>query len=298
MDKIIPLIIIVETVILISLVVWIVVREKTAPKIGNKKIEDLLREQDRSSKLLVRRDMELTRANEKLKALDMQKSEFISIIAHQMRTPLSAIKWTLSMLLKSELGSLTVDQQSFLVKAEDNNAYMIALVEDMLFADKLESGKSELNKSDFYLGDVIEAALHDAMPKATQKNIKTNYEPCSRSACTIVADKEKIRSVVQNLIDNAIAYTPAEGVVSVSAEEHEGEVLFQVRDSGIGIPKDKQPFIFNKFFRAPNATRLEANGSGLGLFIVKRIIEAHGGKVGFDSEEGKGTTFHVRIPKK
>ncbi|MEN9647696.1 MAG: hypothetical protein RLY57_500 [Candidatus Parcubacteria bacterium] len=260
-----------------------------------KKLMETVKEQDRSAKMLVRRDIELTRANEKLMGLDTQKSEFMSIIAHQMRTPLSAIKWTMNMMLKNELGPLSIDQMNFLKKADESNEHMIALVEDMLLADRLETGRTDINLVDTNLDIIISDVLHDLTLKIQTKNIQIHRTACDPVVCTVKADKEKIRAVIQNLIENAVKYTMKDGSVTIQVYDREGFVYTSIKDSGIGIPKDQQAYIFGKFYRARNAARIEANGSGLGLFIAKNIIERHGGTISCDSEEGKGTTFTFSI---
>lgn len=261
------------------------------------KLLEILKEQDRSAKLLIRRDLELSRANEKLRALDTQKSEFISVVAHQMRTPLSAMKWTLTMLLKGDLGGLSLDQQTFIGKAEESNDHMISLVEDMLLADKLDTGRSEMVKAPVVIGEIIEQVLHDMEPKYKTKNIKVHYSGCDKEVCEVLADREKIRAVVQNLLENAGRYTPDKGSITIQVYAERDRLYVSVTDSGIGIPKDQQAYIFTKFYRARNASKMEANGSGLGLFIAKSIIVKHGGEMEFDSDEEKGTTFRFWVPK-
>lgn len=261
------------------------------------KLLELVQEQDRSAKLLIRRDLELTRANEKLRALDTQKSEFISVVAHQMRTPLSAMKWTLTMLLKGDLGGLSLDQQTFIGKAEESNDHMITLVEDMLLADKLDTGRSEMIKAPVSMGEIVEQVLHDVEPKYKSKRIKVHYSGCDREVCEVTADKEKIRAVIQNLLENAGRYTPDNGSVTIQVYAERDRLYVSISDSGIGIPKDQQAYIFTKFYRARNASKMEANGSGLGLFIAKSIIEKHGGEMTFESDEERGTTFKFWIPK-
>jgi signal transduction histidine kinase len=262
-----------------------------------KKLRIVVDQQDRSAKMLIRRDIELTRANEKLRSLDTQKSEFMSIIAHQMRTPLSAIKWTINMLIKNELGPLTLDQMNFLKKAEESNEHMISLVEDMLLADRLESGRSELTLVDCNLDGIVDDVLHDLTARIQSKSIIVHRTQCDPSVCTVKADKEKMRAVIQNLLENAMKYTPQGGSVIIQMYDRDGYIYMSVKDSGIGIPKDQQAYVFTKFYRARNAARVEANGSGLGLFISKNIIEKHGGTITCESEEGKGTTFTFSIKK-
>ncbi len=261
------------------------------------KLTGLIKEQDESSKLLIKRDLELMKANDKLRMIDNQKSEFISIIAHQMRTPLSAMKWMLLMLLKKELGPLNLDQEEFLRRGEESNNHLISLVEGMLLADKLDNGRNDLMKVAVNIGELIDDVTYEVKPAADLKKINLHYAGCSGDICNTFADKEKIRGVIQNLLENAVKYTPDNGSITIQVYEEHNNVNVSVRDTGIGIPKDQQAYIFSKFYRARNASKEVANGSGLGLFIVKSIIEKHGGTVGFESEEGKGSVFTFSLPK-
>jgi signal transduction histidine kinase len=269
----------------------------TSFAVQTQKLTNLVGEQDHSAKMLIRRDIELTRANEKLTNLDTQKSEFMSIIAHQMRTPLSAIKWTLNMMVKNELGPLTVDQVNFLKKADESNEHMIGLVEDMLLADRLETGRSDINLTETNLDEIISDVLYDLTSKIKLHDTQVHRTQCDPAVCTVKADKEKMRAVIQNLLENAVKYTTQGGSVTVQVYDKDEYIYVSVKDSGIGIPKDQQAYIFGKFYRARNAARVEANGSGLGLFIAKNIIERHGGTITCSSEEGKGTTFTFSIKK-
>ncbi len=258
------------------------------------KFNDLLTEQERSSRLLVRRDIELSRVNELLRELDKRKSEFVSIVAHQLRTPLSGIKWTLSMVLKEEMGKITPDQKSFLQKTFDSNERMISLIEDMLYADRLESGKNPLLYENGDITLITDEVLLDLYPKIQGKNLKITFS--KRDVVpNIKIDKEKIRAVVQNVLENAVKYSKVASDIIVSITKEAGEIVLSVKDSGIGIPKDQQKYLFTKFFRAKNAMKTETEGTGLGLFIVKNIIDKHGGRMWCESEEGIGTTFFVAL---
>jgi len=259
----------------------------------NEKIKRLMEGQETSARLLIRRDLELTRANEQLRELDQRKSEFISVVAHQLRTPLSGIKWTLNMLLNGDLGKLNPEQKTFLMKGYESNQRMITLVEDMLNADRVNSGKYSYNLSLIQITDLIDNTLYDLVPLANKKNIKINYLHSPVEVPKVIIDPEKMRQVIQNLVENAIKYTPKNGEINITVSVKSSEfVEVSIADSGIGIPEDQKKQIFTRFFRAKNAVKVETDGSGLGLFIVKGIVEKHGGTVGFNSEEGKGTTFY------
>ena len=258
-------------------------------------LQNLLAEQDRSGKLLVRRDLELTQANEKLRELDVRKSEFLSVVAHQLRTPLSGIKWTLSMILNAELGVISDDQRVFLMKSYESNDRMIELVESMLHADRIDSGKYDLNVKPTQILDLIDNVLYEILPNATRRNVTIEFNRPLTPIPQLTIDQEKMRAVFQNLLDNAVKYSRPGGTVSIEAHHVDGVVEFRVKDDGIGVPADQSALIFSRFFRARNAVKVDTDGNGLGLFIVKSIIEMHGGKIWFESREGEGTTFYFTI---
>lgn len=258
-------------------------------------LRKLLAEQDRSAKLLVRRDLELTRANEKLRELDQRKSEFLSVVAHQLRTPLSGIKWTLSMIMNGELGPISNDQKVFIMKSYESNDRMIELVESMLHADRIDSGKYDLRLVPTQIFDLIDNVLYEILPAALKRNITIELNHRDAAMPQLNIDQEKMRAVFQNLLDNAVKYSKPGGKISVDVTETADSVKVAIHDEGVGIPTDQQALIFSRFFRARNALKVETDGNGLGLFIVKSIIEMHGGKIWFESKEDGGTTFYFTI---
>lgn len=258
--------------------------------------ENLSREQEQGAQLLVRRDLELSRANEQLHKLDEVKSNFITVVAHQLRTPLSGIKWTLNLLLKGDLGTLSSEQQDFLLKAYESNDRMISLVNDLLSADRIESGKIRYQFASVSLLEVIDAAFFEISPIATAKGVAIQFDNRPAEFPLVRADAEQIRAVLQNLLENAIKYSRAGGAVRLALSTANGEASVSIKDDGIGIPKEQQKDIFDRFFRASNAVKVETEGTGLGLFIVKSIVERHGGRIWFESEEGKGVTFYFTLP--
>jgi len=251
---------------------------------------------DASAKLLVRRDLELFNANQKLTKLDQMKSEIISVVAHQLRTPLSAIKWTLKMLLDGDLGRLPQDQYSLLSKGFESNERMIGLVNDLLSVDRLESGKFKYSFIPVQFEELINAMVNDLLPVATQRGVRVDLNFPASPLPKIKVDPDKIHDVLQNLIDNAIKYSQENGVVTVGLAAEGPMFHFSVTDQGIGIPEDQKDKIFARFFRASNAVHTQTNGSGLGLFIAQAIVKRHGGNIWFESKEGEGTTFHVTLP--
>lgn len=261
-----------------------------------KRLEELTVEFDKSAKLLVRRDLELSGANEKLTQLDKMKSEIISIVAHQLRTPLSAIKWTLKILLDEDAGPVSPEQRDLISKGFDSNERMIALINDMLAVDRLESGKIKYNFVPVQFEELVQDMIRSLLPLATQKNIRVEFSTPQVPLSKIKIDPDKMRDVLQNLIDNAIKYTKNTGTVSVGVAMEKEELHFWVKDNGIGIPDDEKEKIFSRFFRANNAVHTETDGSGLGLFIAQSVIKRHGGKIWFESVLDVGTTFHVLLP--
>lgn len=260
---------------------------------------ELVEQQKKTAWMLVRRDLELTRANENLRVLDRMKTDFVSVVTHQLRTPLSAIRWTISMLLNGDFGRLTDEQRTFLMKAYESNNRMVALIGDMVFVDHLESGK--LAASPYMttpLPDLIDNLLLELQPLADDKRVKIVFQRPDSSYPPARIDATNLRAVLQNLIENAVKYTPTGGRVTIACgtDDPSGMLSFSVADTGIGIPEEEQSRIFTRFFRASNAQRKEPNGSGLGLFIVKKIVQKYKGDIRFESKEGSGTTFYVTLP--
>jgi len=256
----------------------------------------LAKEFDAGAKLLVRRDLDLTKAHRELERIDQLKSEIISVVAHQLRTPLSAVKWTLKMLTDGDSGPVTNEQKTMMMKAYESNERMIGLVNDMLSADRMESGKFRYRFFPIQLEDLIESVVTEILSKANDHGVSIRFLRPAQNLSRVTMDPDKVREVFQNLIDNAIKYSRRGGTVTIGIQQEVGAVLCSISDQGIGIPKGEQDKIFGRFFRAQNALRVETDGSGLGLFIVRGIIQRHGGDIEFESEEGKGTTMRIRLP--
>lgn len=230
------------------------------------------------------------------KIVERMKTEFVSIAAHQLRTPISAIKWTLRMILDGDLGPITDDQRDFLEKTYKSNERMINLINDLLNVTRIEEGRHLYNLTLVNLEDIIESIAGNYTEVLGQKKIDFGYEKPAEKLSQVKADVEKMKMVIANLIENAIKYTPAGGNIRISILQKGKDLEVTVRDTGIGIIKDQQNRIFTKYFRGSNALKTETEGTGLGLFITKNIVETHGGKVWFLSEEGRGTTFFFSIP--
>ncbi len=231
------------------------------------------------------------------KIIERLKTEFVSIAAHQLRTPLSAIKWTLRMILDGDLGEIQQEQRKFLEGTYGSNERMIKLINDLLNVTRIEEGRFLYDIKSQDIIDIVKKVIDSLKQIAKRKRVKFSFKIPKKEIPQVEVDSEKISLAIQNLVDNAIHYTKSGGEVKVSLSysKKEKQILFSVKDTGIGIPKEQQRRVFTRFFRAANAIRAETEGTGLGLFIAKNIVEAHGGKIWFESVENKGTTFYFTL---
>jgi len=229
------------------------------------------------------------------KTIERMKSEFVSIAAHQLRTPLSAIKWTLRLVLDRDIGPISDEQEQILEKGYKSNERMIALINDLLNVARIEEGRTVYKFAEVDFSQIVSHVLEALRAVADSKNIKLDFKK-PRKKCFIRADQEKIELAIENLVENAINYSPGRSTVTIACNCDKVNLTFSVKDSGMGIPKEQQDRIFTKFFRSDNAVRAETEGTGLGLFITKNIIESHGGRIWFESEENKGSTFYFTLP--
>jgi PAS domain S-box-containing protein len=229
------------------------------------------------------------------KAIETMKSDFVSLTAHQLRTPLSAIKWTLKLLLKGDFGKITKDQKEFIERMSRSTEKMILLIGDLLNITKIEEGRYIFDMTPTDMETIVLSAISLYRVPIEEKKIEFTFKKPKKFP-KVKMDVEKIKLAVQNLFDNAIKYTHPKGSLQVELSCGTNEVQFKIKDSGMGIPKSQQERVFSKFFRGANVMKVVTEGTGLGLFITKNIIEAHGGKIWFESEENKGTTFYFTLP--
>jgi len=226
--------------------------------------------------------------------LDKAKTEFVSIASHQLRTPLTAIKWNTELLAKRSFGNLTKEQAELVGDIETANANLIRLVNDLLSVSRIESGKLIYDPSEVYIDEIIKTVLKASEVSFKQKKIDLKVKLDSKGLVYI--DKLLIQQVIQNLIDNAIKYTPEKGKLTVNLEKTDKKVILSVKDTGMGIPASEQSKLFTKFFRATNAQTSAQGGTGLGLYIASEIIKLAKGKIDLKSEEGTGAEFIVSLP--
>lgn len=225
------------------------------------------------------------------------KSEFVSLAAHQLRTPLSGIKWMFQMMLEGDLGKLTKEQTEMVRKSYRSVERMIHLINSLLEVTRIEEGRYLFQLSLLSLESLVESTANTFRDEAQQKGVRLVFEKPKEKLPKVKIDAEKMHLVISNLLDNAIGYTPKGGEVTVSLKYDMKGVECEVRDTGIGIPKSQQHRVFERFFRGVNAIRSDTEGTGLGLYISKNIVEAHGGKIWFTSEENRGSSFFFWIPQ-
>jgi two-component system, OmpR family, sensor histidine kinase VicK len=237
------------------------------------------------------------------KLVETMKNEFVMIAAHQLRTPTSGIKWSLKMLIDGDLGSVNDKQRELIEKAYDTNEKVIKLINDLLSVARIEEGRFLSNFALASPEDLVSAVAEEYKMLINKKGLSFEFNRPKTSLPQIMVDIDKIKIALSNLIDNAVRYTRNGGKVSVSVSKEDyvggGEVVkFEVRDNGVGIPQDQQAKMFTKFFRSDNVIKIETEGTGLGMFITREIVMAHGGELWFESELGKGTVFYFTIPVK
>jgi len=233
---------------------------------------------------------------ERERELSQLKSQFVSVAAHRLRTPLSVIKWAASLLKETKCSQ---EQRDLIEKTFIANERMINLVNDLLDVSRIEEGKVIYNLALVRIEDVVEESLKDFKQALAQKDIRFSFKKPKEPLPKIRADIQRMKSAISTLLENAITYTNKGGRIKITLElnpKNQKEILFSIKDNGIGIPESAKPHIFEKFFRARNAIKHETEGTGLGLFIAKSIIEEHQGRIWFESKENQGTTFWVGLP--
>lgn len=252
---------------------------------------DPVLDEDDNVRFFVSVERDITKAKE----VDRLKTEFISLASHQLRTPLSAVKWFVEMLQDGDVGKLTEDQEEIIGNIEASNTRMIELVNALLNISRIESGRLIVQPIVGNMATLGRLSLEEIRPVAESKHL-TIEEYISDDVPDILLDERMIRQVFSNLLSNAIKYTPEGGTIKLCVYTREGEIVGQVEDTGYGVPERDKENIFNRFFRSKNVREHETEGTGLGLYLAKIIVESSGGKIWFESEENKGSVFAFSIP--
>ena len=239
----------------------------------------------------------MTRSLEGLAEANRLKSEFVSIVSHQLRSPLSNLKWSTEFLESGRAGKVTDKQLEYYKILQDNTSRMAELIDNLLTVSRIEQGRLPIRKSEFSLEALTKEIISRFEPLASASDIKINLET-AENLPKAMADPSQIKVVIENLLDNAIRYSNGKKEVGVDISNKGKNLLLKIKDSGVGIPKADQKHICQRFFRSSNVLKYQTQGSGLGLYIVKSIVEKSKGKFGFKSVENKGSTFWFTIPIK
>jgi PAS domain S-box-containing protein len=230
------------------------------------------------------------------RALYQMKTDFVSIASHQLRTPLTGLRWYSSTLAEGQAGALNPEQQELLKEIERCVDRMVVLVDNLLDVARLDQGTLQLDLVPVSLAELLADAVRSLEPKAQNFNVSLTVDDGIASLPTVRADKLRLTEVIHNLVDNAIRYTPEQGTVKVMARQEGKEIIISISDTGVGIPEAERPRLFKKFSRIENPLSNRERGSGLGLYFAKGVVEKHGGKISLRSGVGKGSTFYVSLP--
>jgi signal transduction histidine kinase len=236
----------------------------------------------------------LTEQNERLRELDRLKDEFVSLVSHELRTPLTSIRGYLELLLEGEGGPLTPEQQRFLGIVDRNSRRLLGLVGDLLFLAQIDAGKLTIELEPVSLADVVDECVESAQAVAEARELE--LAASTDDVPELLGDGARLAQVLDNLISNALKFTPSGGRVEVRLQTVGREAVLEVEDNGLGIAGTEQPRLFDRFFRSSVATERAIPGSGLGLAIAKAIVERHHGAITLESAEGVGTTVRVTLP--
>jgi signal transduction histidine kinase len=239
----------------------------------------------------------LAEANTKLRELDKQKTEFISFATHQLRSPLTSMRGYASLILEGEMGSVGGPLKEGIETIFTSTKTLISLVENYLNVSRMELGTMKYDFKPIDFKELLDEVVREQKTNIEAKGLTFSVKVDSNKSYSIKADKDKFKQVIVNTIDNSVKYTP-QGSITISLEKNDKNIRFVVSDTGVGINPKTMPKLFKKFSRADNASDANIHGTGLGLFIAKEILTAHGGKMWAESEgEGKGSQFYIELPE-
>jgi signal transduction histidine kinase len=242
-------------------------------------------------------DRKLKLYTEKLSKLDNAKDDFISMASHQLRTPLTSVKGYISMILEGDAGQVNQEQKTMLAQALASCQTMVYTISDLLNVSRLNTGKFVMELAPVNLDFVIKDEVDQLQEISKSRGIEISYVG-NPDIPELTLDETKVRQVIMNFIDNALYYTKDGGQIKIILEDKPSSIELRIKDSGMGVPRSEQRHLFTKFYRATNARQARPDGTGLGLYMAKKIVVSLGGAIIFDSVEGKGSTFGFIFPKK
>ncbi|MBI1888867.1 MAG: sensor histidine kinase [Candidatus Spechtbacteria bacterium] len=259
-------------------------------------LEKQIQELDKTAKRLVKRDFELFQTNELLRQMDKAKSSFVSIAAHQLRTPLSGIKWSVAMLLDQDVGKITKAQRDMLMQTSYTVERLVQLVGELLNVARIEEGKFLYTFEPFHIEETCRKILEENKKDAEERDVSLNLIRAKNPLPLVFGDSVNLAIVLENLIENAIIYNHKGGSVEVILKETPQGARVSIKDTGMGISSSQQNLIGQKFFRGDNIVRQQIPGTGLGLYIANKILEQHHTRLEFESKEGEGSVFSFVMP--
>ncbi len=239
---------------------------------------------------------DLSLSNDRLKELDSQKNEFVSMASHQLRGPLTAIKGYASMILEGDFGELLPAVKDAMDKIYKSTQDLVVVVGDYLDVSRIEQGRMQYDFSNFDLKELVQSVVNELKPNVGNAHLTLAFDSTPGILYMVNADKGKIKQVIGNIVDNSIKYTPSGGIHIWLVPKPNGKALISISDTGVGIHPDVMPKLFAKFTRAPDASKTNILGTGLGLYVAKKMIEAHHGRIWAESPgSGKGSTFFIEL---
>jgi signal transduction histidine kinase len=238
---------------------------------------------------------ELSKANKELESLDRMKNELLSNVSHELRTPLTSIKGYSDLLMEGNLGEMNYQQLKVINTIIRNTERLRRLIDSLLYVSMAEAEVIKYDFSKIDTLEIIDNAVTDMAMPITEKNIDV-FRHVQEDLPQIEGDAKKLTDMLTNVLDNAVKFTPSRGKISIFAKKDGKKIHISIQDSGIGIPADLLPHLFQKFYQIDSSIRRKYGGTGLGLFICKKIVDAHKGNVWIESEESKGTTVHILLP--
>ncbi len=242
-------------------------------------------------------DFIITRSFERMAEASRMKTEFISVVSHQLRSPLTNLRYSLELLISGKLGKIQEKQLEYFKILEENTQRMGDLINDLLTVSRIETGRLPLKKEEISLGALTKKVILKFKPLADASSVRVELR-APKNLPKVLSDSLWLEQIVENLLDNAIRYIKNKGEVKIKIRRGAKKIYFEIQDNGVGIPKEEQKFIFQKFFRSENVLKYQTEGSGLGLYINKQILKLLGGEIGFSSETNKGSTFWFTMPIK